>query len=184
MRSTQKSVRSILTVLVVILTIGAIGPAQPRTTRAEERTGTSDDVEHGWTAPINISQSPVEGPEATWPTMDVSADGQLVYLAWSDRREVWQNIYYALSIDGGWHWSTAQTVAETNADSLRPSLAIVGATPAVAWADESVTGLTHTTYQWSLDTNKVLKVPNEHTWLASASHLVAGAGVPREWRCP
>ena len=179
MKSTQvfkpNPARTLLVLLVAILIIGAVSPAQPRITRAEIRAGASSGVEHGWTAPINVSKSPIDMPKATWPSLQVSADGQVVYLAWSDRREAWQNIYYALSIDGGRQWGAAQVAAETEADSLRPSLALLGAAPVIVWSDESFTGLTHTTYQWSLDT-QVVQMPNEHTWLASANDLVAGAG--------
>jgi hypothetical protein len=126
----------------------------------------------GWTIPVDVSQSPAD--EATWPAMGLAADSQTIHLAWSDGRGANQDIYYAVTTDGGWNWATAQPVVTTEAGSLRPVLVVSGTTPFVAWA-ESETGLDHTIYQWALETGEV-EVPNERPVLASAPRLAVGPG--------
>lgn len=164
-----------LAFLALLLIVVALRRAELSFGQAEEVTGTTDDSGREWTMPVNVSKSPELVPEASWPTVDVSADGRMVYLAWCGRRNEKQDIYYALSIDGGAQWSAADAVAETEEDSLRPSLVVYGTMPHVAWADES-TRLTHVTYQWSLDTGDVLQVPNERNWLAVVPRLALGPG--------
>jgi hypothetical protein len=126
----------------------------------------------GWTVPVDVSQSPTD--KATWPTIGLAADSQTIYLAWSDGRGANQDIYYAVTTDGGWNWAAAQPVVTTEASSLRPTLVMSGTMPTVAWA-ESEAGLDHTIYQWASATGKV-EVPNERPVLASAPRLALGSG--------
>jgi hypothetical protein len=137
-----------------------------------------------WTIPANISQSPATKPQSIWPTLDMDPNGHLIYVAWSDCREggcgepdstAFLDVYYTLSINGGDSWASAQPIASTEANSLRPSLKVANDTIAVVWAEEAgdLSGLTHVTYQWTLETREMVEVPNNHSWLASAPDLAA-----------
>ena len=123
-----------------------------------------------WTAPINISRCPAGRERAIWPTLGVTADGQKLYLAWSDGRDAHLNIYKAMSNNGGDSWSSAQPLVSTVLDSLRPSLVVSESTAWVAWAeDEQANG--HTVYQGAWDASAPSLVPNVYResavpWLA------------------
>jgi len=167
-----------LATLVLILLAAAL-VAQSTTTRLSANGVRAQAVSEGsnfwlnWTPAVDISQNPTD--EASWPTMQVTDDGETVYVAWSDGRDAVQNIYYARSTDGGESWGSATVFTSTHQDSLRPSMALVGDVPVVAWADE-VGSLVHTTYQMALDDASALIVPNPNVSLASAPRLVASGG--------
>jgi hypothetical protein len=124
-----------------------------------------------WTAGRNISQS--QADRATWPALALSADGQIVYAAWSDGRDAPQNIYYTMAIHGGDQWSGVQRVWNSAAPSLRPSMVLLGTTPLLTWADET-SPLNHVTYQMALGGGAPVVVPNSQTVLAYVSRLALG----------
>lgn len=157
-----------ITILVGVCTASTTYPV------AEMTASTQKGFWQSWTAPVNISQSPLQDPKATWPTIDVDETGGLIYIAWSDQRKTVQDIYYAVSVDRGWNWSAAEPIAETDANSSRPSLVVADTLPLIAWAEQS--GLwTYTTYQWTLDTGEIVEVPNDRDWLATTSRLALGS---------
>jgi len=141
---------------------------------ANVQTQPGDDFWLGWTLPVNVSQSPKTQPQAMWPTLGVSGDGQVVYLAWSDDRGGSKDIYYAASVDNGFHWGVAQPVATTALDSLRSSLIVSDTTALIAWADEQA-DKNYVTYQTQLGVDAPLAVPNARAYLASTPRLAWGA---------
>jgi len=167
-----------LATLVLIL-LAAVLVAQPTTTRLSadgvrvQAANGGNNFWLNWTPAVDISQSPTD--EASWPTMQVTDDGETVYVAWSDGRDVAQDIYYARSTDGGESWVSATVFTSTHDNSLRPSMALEGDIPVVAWADEAGP-LEHTTYQMALTDASALIVPNPNVRLASAPRLVASGG--------
>ena len=127
-----------------------------------------------WTAPINISRCPAGRERAIWPTLGVTADGQKLYLAWSDGRDAHLNIYKAMSNNGGDSWSSARPLVSTALDSLRPSLVVSGSTALIAWAEEEAEG-GHTIYQSAWDGSGLEVVPNDYSERA-VPHLAMGTG--------
>ncbi len=169
-----------LGLLISITLIGGVHAAQPSFAPTEPAAENSDVFWSGWTKPVNISQSSSTAPEANWPALAVDASGQLIYAAWSDRRGTAsgtpQDIYYAVSVDGGWNWSGAYASWTSSQDSLRPTLTMSGTTPMVAWADEDPVTSHHTTYQAVLGSGSPVVVPNPNSESAAAPRLVWGYG--------
>jgi len=122
---------------------------------------------------VDLSQSPLE--KATWPAWGITADGQTLYLAWSDGRDASQNIYYAKSSDGGESWASAQRVWETSLDSLRPDVVVPGTTAILSWAERTLYPH-HEVYEMALEAGSPVLVPNDRTGLAYVSHLALGPG--------
>ena len=165
------AMRKVSSLALAIIVVGAVCLMHPSTGYTGTFGQEVSNFWHGWTLPVNVSQSPTNA--ATWPTLDVAQDGQMIYLAWSDRRETFQDIYYTLSIDGGKSWAISQpAVVTAESDSLRPSLVVSGTTPVIAWAEAKL-GLSHATWQWALGKD-VVQVPNTRDVLSSAPCLAWG----------
>src|SRR4030095_9542922 len=102
-----------------------------------------------------------------WPlnsrVPSVSSSGLNVYVAWEDSRDVWPNIYYKRSTDGGITWSAdLRMSAPDQNNSIQPMISSSGNNVHLVWSDYRDT---FTTYQilykyssnsgasWSQDTN-------------------------------
>jgi hypothetical protein len=177
--------RSVIIVLLMLLIVGGAPLAQPSVARTPASPGDSlagssgvsvqenDYFWMGWSLPVNVSQCPTN--QATYATLGTTGGGQTLYLAWTDGREAYKDIYYASSADGGWQWETPQSVLTTAADSWRPSMVMSGTTPLLAWA-ETTSPLDRETYQLALGAVSPAIVPNAHSTLAYAPRLAWGAG--------
>ena len=163
--------RFVLLVMFILTCVGSGHALAANSTRTSAVANT--DFGH-WSTPFNVSQSPTD--DAIWPALEVSADGEVVYLAWSDGRDGNKNIYYASSTDGGDSWQAADRIWDSNDDSLRPDVAMSGTVPLLIWADEKV-ALSHDTYEMALGDASPSLLPNERTVLAYASRLALSNGV-------
>lgn len=80
----------------------------------DERTGTpniyvsmspSNGLAGTWTAPIQVDPASGQYYTQKYPIMD--CDGNMVYVAWQDSRNAYQDIYFNNSVDGGVTWNTS-----------------------------------------------------------------------------
>jgi hypothetical protein len=154
-------------------TARASDPSHDHLTGSQEVWAASSDAFwQNWTVPTKLS-----GPTtaATFPTLGVTAGGQRLYVAWTDGRALSKDIYYTTSSNGGAAWTSPDPVVPTAADSWRPSLALSGSTPFIAWA-ESVPPVSHATYQGVIGSGSMVTVPNDRTTWANVPRLAAGPG--------
>ena len=143
-------------------------PDQPSLAAVSVPAAQQENQWRHWTAGVDLSACPVD--KASWPTWGIEADGQTLYLAWSDGRDGASNIYHTRSQDGGESWNSALRLWESSGSSVRPSMAVWGTTPHVAWADETAP-LQLDTYYMPIDGSTPTVVPNDHVRLASVPRL-------------
>ncbi len=165
--------RFVIVLLVTILIAGGGAAAIAQSPAPSGLAQVNDISWRGWSQSVNVSQCPTN--QATFPTLGVAAGGQTIYLAWTDGRETFKDIYYTVSADNGWNWQMPQPVAMTATDSWRPSMVISDTAPVHAWA-EATSGLDRETLQLALGDVAPTIVPNNNTVLAYAPRLARAAG--------
>ena len=163
--------RFILIMLVTMVVMVALGQTQPIAAEPQAPSANGGSSWLTWTKPVDVSRSPKNEPLADWPTLGVGADGQVVYLAWSDDRGTSKNIYYAASANRGWSWGSPQPVKVTSRDSLRPNMTVLDSTSYVTWADETSDGRHHKTYEKPLGAGALATVPNDQDAWAFSPRL-------------
>jgi hypothetical protein len=169
-RRTFGAIGILLILLAVALTPKTNGAhASPQQTRA---TATEEDTFWlNWTKGIDLSQSPSD--QASWPAWDITADGQTIYIAWSDARDGAQNVYYTRTEDGGNTWNSALPVWQSGQSSVRPTMALWAGQPHIAWAEGKANQpLYHDTYYIKIGAAGPTIVPNSSTYLATVPRMV------------
>lgn len=69
------------------------------------------------------------------PSVSVSGSGLEVHIAWQDRRDVSDEIYYRRSTDGGISWESESRLTNNAGISVIPSIAVSGQNVHVVWGD-------------------------------------------------
>jgi len=71
---------------------------------------------------------------STYPSIVVS--GSNVHIVWSDNRDVFPDIFYKFSTDGGLNWSPDTNLTNFPTNSLRPAISISNSVLHVVWSDD------------------------------------------------
>jgi hypothetical protein len=115
----------------------------------------------------------------------VSVSGSDVHIAWQDRREVNDEIYYIRSTDGGVSWGSDTRLTDNSAISAIPSVTVSGQNVHVVW-DDIRDGNAEIYYKRSTDGGvswgSDIRLTNNSASSTNASVTVSGSIVHVTWQ--